>query len=324
MKRASWLFLPALLCVRPSVAQPASSTQARPSQAESSSSLAESLNILKASTLETADEAPFELRVEYQLYDLEGTPGIKGKAEAAWTKNDGEMVSIESPSLKVGGGPLVDAYEAADRESYLVRQAMHAIVRPFPGEAFGTLRGLSGAGADVAYAQNGIIYHFSSQNHIFLMVDHLSVVERSNFRRHGDHEVPSDIKLSYEGKTALTMHVTDLDSISDLSDSRGGAAGMPKPIQMRPQVVDAVLLPHKPVKYPFSADYQRLGGGVRLVAVVTMEGKIADLDLIASPQKSFAKAVSDAVRSWTFQPHLEKGAPAEFETTIDVDFNPRK
>jgi outer membrane biosynthesis protein TonB len=55
-----------------------------------------------------------------------------------------------------------------------------------------------------------------------------------------------------------------------------------------------------------------------------MEGKIADLDLIAGPQKSLAKAVSDAVRSWTFQPHLEKGAPAEFETTIDVDFNPRK
>jgi len=280
--------------------------------------MAESLNILKASTLETADEVPFVLRVEYQLYDLEGNPGIKGKAEAAWTKNDGEIVSIESPSLEVGGGPLVDAYEAADRESYLVRQAMHAIVRPFPGEAFGTLRCLSGAGADVAYAQNGIIYHLSNQNHIFLMVDHLSVIERSNFRRHGNHEVPS------EGKTALTMHVTDLGSISDLSDSRGVPAGMPKPIQMRPQVLDAVLLPHKTVKYPFSADYQRLGGGVRLVAVVTMEGKIADLDLIASPQKSFAKAVSDAVRSWTFQPHLEKGAPAEFETAIDVDFNPRK
>jgi TonB family protein len=324
LKCACWLFLPALLCVPPSVAQPASSTQARPDQAESSSSTAESLNILKASTLETTDEAPFVLRVEYQLYDLEGNPGIKGKAEAAWTKNDGEMVSIESPSLEVGGGPLVDAYEAADRESYLVRQAMHAIVRPFPGEAFGTLRCLSGAGAEVAYAQNGIIYHLSSQNHIFLMVDHLSVVERSNFRQHGNHEVPSDIKLSYEGRTALTMHVTDLGSISDSSDSRGGAAGMPKPIQMRPQVLDAVLLPHKPVKYPFSADYQRLGGGVRLVAVVTMEGKIADLDLIAGPQKSLAKAVSDAVRSWTFQPHLEKGAPAEFETTIDVDFNPRK
>jgi TonB family protein len=259
--------------------------------------------------------------VDYQLFDLEGNPGAKGKAEELWTKNDGELVSIESPSLEIGGGPLVDAHEAADRESYLVRQAMNAIMRPFPLDGTTDPKRLSRVGADLAYAKSGIIYHLSSQSHIVMMVDHLSVTERSNFRTYDHHDVPSDIKLFYNGKPALTMHVTDLGSFSE---SSGDATGMLKPIAMRPQVFDAVLLPHSAVKYPFSAEYQRVGGGVRLIAVVTMEGKIADVDVIASPQKTIAKAASDAVRKWAFQPYLLKGAPAEFETIIDVDFTPRK
>ena len=282
-----------------------------------------SLNILSASTLELSDSQPFVLRVEYQLYDLEGNPGAKGQAQEFWTRNEGELVGVQSSSLEIGGGPLVDAYEAADRESYLVRQAMNAIVRPFPPDGAADPKRLSQAGPNVSYAANGTIYCLSTQNHIITMIDHLSVAERSNFRRYDDHDVPADIKLSYEGRLALTMHIVDLGPFSSFSDSKD-ATGMPKPIPMRPQVHDAVLLPPNPVKYPFSADYQRLGGGVRIVAVVTMQGKIADLDVIASPQKAIAKAASDAVRKWVFQPYLMKGAPAEFETTIDVDFLPRR
>jgi len=210
LKRACWLLSLALFCVPTSVAQTAPSTQAGPSQADSSF-LQRSLNILSASTLESSDSKPFVLRVEYQLFDLEGNPGAKGKAEESWTKNDGELVSVESSSLEIGGGPLVDAYEAADRESYLVRQAMNAIVRPFPTDGTADLKRLSQVGPDVAYAKNGIIYHLSSQSHIVMMIDHLSVTERSNFRRYDNHDIPSDIKLSYEGKPALIMHVTGLD-----------------------------------------------------------------------------------------------------------------
>jgi TonB family protein len=319
LKRACWLLSVSLLCALQFLAQAAPSTQVGSSQVDRE----KSLNILSASTLESSDSQPFVLRVEYQLFDLEGNPGVKGKAEEFWTKNDGELVSVESSSLEIGGGPLVDAYEAADRETYLVRQAMNAIVRPFPPDDIADPKRLSQAGPNVFYPTNGMMFCLSNQGHIVTMTDHLSVAERSNFRRYDNHDVPGDIKLSYEGKPALTMHIVDLGSFSSFSDSKD-ATGMPKPIPMRPQVHDAVLLPHNPVKYPFSADYQRLGGGVRIVAVVTMQGKIADLDVIASPQKTIAKAASDAVRKWVFQPYLLKGAPAEFETTIDVDFLPRR
>jgi TonB family protein len=321
LKRACWLLCITLFCGLPSVAQADLSTQAGPSQADSSP-LQRGLNILNASTLESPGSEPFVLRVEYQLFDLAGNPGVKGKAEEFWTKNDGELVSIVSSSEDIGGGPLVDAYNAADRESYLVRQAMNAIVRPFPADGAADIKHLSLTGPDVAYAKNGIIYHLSNQDHIVMMIDHLSVAERSNFRHYDNHEVPSDIKLSYEGKPALVMHVTGLDSYSDFIDSKDYATGMPNPIAMRPQVHDAVPLTQNRARYPFSAGYQRLGGGVRIVAVVTMEGKVADVDVIASAEKSLAKAASDAVRKWVFQPYLVKGGPAEFETTVDIDFYP--
>jgi TonB family protein len=321
LKRAFWLLSIAPFCVLCSIAQVIPSNQAGPSQTNSSP-LQRVLDVLNASTLESSGGKPFALRVEYQLFDLEGNPDVKGKAEEFWTKSDEELVSIESSTEAIGGGPLIDAYNAADRESYLVRQAMNAIVRPFPGAA--DLTRLSLVGSDVAYPKCGMVYRVSDQGHIVLMIDRMSVVERSNFRHYDNHEIPSDIKLSYEGKPALIMHVTGLDSYADFVNSKNDATGLPKPIAIRPQVFDAVLLQHNQGRYPFSADYQRIGGGVRLVAVVTMEGKIADLDVIASPQKSLAKAASDAVRKWVFQPYLVKGGPIEFETTVDINFSPRR
>jgi TonB family protein len=115
------------------------------------------------------------------------------------------------------------------------------------------------------------------------------------------------------------MHVTDLVSLPDFLDSKDNTKITPKPIRLRPEV-DELPLTQKQVKYPISAGLEHLQGGVRIVAIITTEGTIADLDVIASPKKVLTKAATDAVRTWTYRPYLQNGIPAEFETTIDVNF----
>ncbi len=73
--------------------------------------------------------------------------------------------------------------------------------------------------------------------------------------------------------------------------------------------------------YPASARAQGVGGAVVLTALITKQGKIANVQLVRGPQALAAPAI-DAVRQWVYEPYRQGGKPVEVETTIIVRFTP--
>jgi TonB family protein len=72
-------------------------------------------------------------------------------------------------------------------------------------------------------------------------------------------------------------------------------------------------------EYPTVARNEHLQGTVRLHAIVGMDGKIKNLNVIEG-YCSLAEASLKAVRKWRYQPTLVNGQPVEVDTTIDVIF----
>jgi len=152
------------------------------------------------------------------------------------------------------------------------------------------------------------------------MTGPLFVIETSDFRKVREHEIPNDLKLSYEGKPAITLHVTELDSLPDTSVPKSETKSASASTYLPGEVVGGLILKKKEPKYPALAKAAHMQGAVVLTAIITKQGMIAGMDVIASPHIILTKAARDAVQTWTYRPYLLNGLPTEVETTITVNF----
>ena len=293
-------------------------------------------HILRTSTLEWSASEPFLLRVEYQLYDLDGRPSEKGTAEESWTGAQGKQIRIQSPTLVIGDAPPSDKYAVFTRESYLVHQALNALARPFPSptqhkdfaidefpqtQAGSELSCFSLVQPGKSRTPDSPAYCTDADNRIVAMTGHLFVVERGDFRKYRTHEVPNHLSLSYEGKPAITMQVTELDPLPDAKVASNKLKTSSSPsVRVSADAVAGLALKHKDPKYPGIAKAAHIQGDVLIIAVITKQGTIAGMDVIASPDKILTQAARDAVQTWTYKPYLLNEAPAEVETTINVNF----
>ena len=80
-----------------------------------------------------------------------------------------------------------------------------------------------------------------------------------------------------------------------------------------------VLNPVKPV-YPLEARQQGIEGIVRFEAVLSRDGVLVNMKVIASPDARLTQAAMDALKQWTYKPTMLNGEPVETTTTIDVNF----
>jgi protein TonB len=101
-------------------------------------------------------------------------------------------------------------------------------------------------------------------------------------------------------------------------------AEIPKPatparVRMGGQVEAAKLIHEVEPEYPVLARNARIGGIVRLQAVISRDGKVEDLKLV-SGQPLLVEAAMDAVKQWVYKPTYLNGAPVEVLTEVDVNF----
>jgi protein TonB len=71
--------------------------------------------------------------------------------------------------------------------------------------------------------------------------------------------------------------------------------------------------------YPALAKAARVQGVVRLLAIISREGVIENLQLVGGPPLLVQAALA-AVRQWRYQATLLNGEPVEVTTEIDVNF----
>ncbi len=72
-------------------------------------------------------------------------------------------------------------------------------------------------------------------------------------------------------------------------------------------------------EFPVLARDARIGGTVRLKAIIARDGKVEDLSLI-SGQPLLVQAAMDAVKQWLYKPTYLNGTPVEVSTEVDVNF----
>jgi TonB family protein len=294
------------------------------------------LYVLQSSTLEWLPSQPFLLKADYQLYDLEGHPTVKGTVEENWPAGKTRQIQIHSPSLAVEE-PQSDELNTHSRENYLVRQALLSIVRPFPSVTqrnkfrLEVAQNIAKVPFDcfsivppgITNAANNYAYCTNANNRIVAITGPEFVLDRVDFRHFHGHEVPMTVILSYQGKNSLSLHVTELDelqpetpaSITDTKTSSSAQARIPA------EVMVGNLIQHKNPKYPFEAKVKKISGTVVLTALIAPEGNITGLDVIASPHSLLAKSAVDAVQKWKYRPYILNGKPTTVETTIFVNYN---
>jgi protein TonB len=104
----------------------------------------------------------------------------------------------------------------------------------------------------------------------------------------------------------------------------GGGPPPPRPTQTRIKqggaVTAASLINRVQPVYPPLARQTRVSGTVRLHAIISKDGSVQQLEVLAG-HPLLVQAALDAVRQWRYRPTLLNGEPVEVDTTIDVIFS---
>jgi periplasmic protein TonB len=156
----------------------------------------------------------------------------------------------------------------------------------------------------------------------------------------GDHlvepsSVPIDVLRLHESSLPAPISASELGVVGATGRHPGGVIGSlgnpdnvvqppPKPAPVsHPPRVSAMMqgyLVHRvePI-YPALAKAARIQGPVHLKAVISREGMIENLQVLAGYPMLVTAAVA-AVRQWRYRPYVLNGEPVEVETEITVNF----
>ena len=103
------------------------------------------------------------------------------------------------------------------------------------------------------------------------------------------------------------------------TEKPGGGMASPAQAQTSTSMTDGTLLRKVQPVYPAQALAQHLEGSVVLQATVAEDGKVQDVTVL-SGDPLLARAATDAVRQWQYEPFHADGKPIQKQTEITIDF----
>jgi TonB family protein len=111
----------------------------------------------------------------------------------------------------------------------------------------------------------------------------------------------------------------DLGSSSATSSAVAASAKGESMPHVPGHIMEQRLLHRVEPRYPPEAEKLKLQGVVVLDTVVGPDGAVKDMRVARGPEV-LARAASEAVRWWRFQPYQMNGKPVAVETTVEVEF----
>jgi protein TonB len=95
-------------------------------------------------------------------------------------------------------------------------------------------------------------------------------------------------------------------------------AAIDRPLRLS-HMMEGNLIERVQPEYPMLARQARIQGSVVLRAVISREGRIKDLKVVAG-HPMLVQAAMEAVRQWRYRPYLLNNEPVEVETQVTVNF----
>jgi len=304
------------------------------------------------------DLKPWHLKATYQLYDDQGKPTEQGTYEywwaspkssrASWTRAGASRTEWSMPDgsvyLKQTGGPL----------HYFEKTIEHLLFSPVPfrelldnGKVKLDLKMLPAKPEKITcvtasheLAVNGqakppVIllpdyYCFAPSTPALVLTDlHSITTEFNQLVKTQDRYLPKRISVLIGRQKVFDVSI---DEIGGLNPAESELAPPPDaklestssdpsgPVRVASNLAAGGLVKKAPPNYPLFAKANRIQGTVILAGTIGTDGRLRDLEVLATPSPVLEQAALDSVKKWEYKPYLLNGKPVEVETLVNVVF----
>lgn len=300
---------------------------------------------------------PWHLKASYQFYDAKGNPQEQGIFEYWWASPKVYRSSWTRPGVNASdwstdeGARLRKA--SGNPQRYFERKLNTILFTPLPSQALlssgrikldlkmvpagsGKLACVSSAlqweqGGNLVASSSAVqdLYCFDpSLLALRMEYSNTLTTEFSHIVKTQGRYLPRSIVVSAGKRKIFAVSVEAIEGISP--DDTALVPPADAILEHEPPsrqsegsdggVIEGVLVKKTQPVYPLMAKMAHEQGIVILDAVIGTDGRIHDLEVVASPSPLLADAAVDAVKRWEYKPHLLSGSPVEVETTINVTF----
>jgi TonB family protein len=302
---------------------------------------------------------PWHLRATYQLYDFEGKPTLQGTWEYWWVSPKVRVRSWTHPGATQTDWITQDGTILRKRSGeslhYFERRLEDIILYPGPNYEMidsGKLKlglGVVGEGSSsltclTATRQQEVDGKLQTSSHatpddycfdpktmaLLTTYSNNCLSRYSQFVKMQNHYIARHISVQLDQQTRLTVSVETIDGIDEADPGLAPAADAVPTWQRAHYTSDGpqpeTVTEGKPVKkvppvYPAMSRSQHELGLVKLAGTIGTDGKVRNLEVLASPSELLAESAIDAVRQWTYEPFTVHGVPIEIDTTLGVNFS---
>ena len=119
----------------------------------------------------------------------------------------------------------------------------------------------------------------------------------------------------------LVMLVVAIWSASMPVNAQSEATGQ-HPVELNRKMASRLLVSQVTPEYPSIARVNYIRGQVRMLVTVTRSGRVSVAHVLQGHPFLAASALQ-AIRQWVYRPLVTASGPAEFQTTVDVNFTLR-
>jgi TonB family protein len=307
----------------------------------------------------SANLKPWHLKATYQLYDVKGDPTEQGTYEywwaspkvrrSSWTRADAirtEWWTADGAQYhKESGQPL----------RYFERALNSVLLYPLPPRAAlesGRMKlelKMMPAGQEnlacVSAALQWVVdgkpqapasatpqYYCFDPSLLALRMTYSNSIttEYSRIVKMQNHYLARDVAVSAGKHKIFSISVETIDGMNALdavltptADAvlARATASQTLPGQTGGGVAVGSLVKKTPPVYPMTAKMAHEQGVVVIAATIGTDGRIHDLEVIASPSPLLAESAVDAVKQWEYKPYQANGVAVEVETVVNVVFS---
>jgi TonB family protein len=315
------------------------------------------LSVRQGFGLQPQNAGPFHLKAHFNTFDSEGKPDGSGTLEEYWDGKErlrrefvyrGKTQTTWRTPAEYRSGQqihpayymrrLVEGFESAippaivlegrtfsDRHESLGNVPMHCILtrnKLAPMQPNSPPETVYGPMDEQAFC-------LSSGDHFLRVLQSYPgvAVVYNQLRGFGKQTVPFRVSLT-QGSVDHGEFVVDTledwtpeDAIFvPAADAKQNIRPETTPVRVSSGVIAGSIIDKRQPVYPSMAKAQRLQGLVILAALITKQGTIDDLEVLASPGASLSEAAVDAVKDWRYRPYVFNGEPVEVDTTVTVSF----
>jgi TonB family protein len=141
---------------------------------------------------------------------------------------------------------------------------------------------------------------------------------------HAAPEAASIPAGALSGSTSTTKPTPSVAANASSIPAAGVATPpVPQPMNVSPEISQALLLKKTQPAYPPNALPSHLEGAVKLSATISPAGDVSAVKVV-SGDPLLAPAAVDAVKQWKYKPYVLSGTPIAIQTPVTVNFKAPK